>query len=85
MNTEAKKIRALEGKVVSDKMNKTVTVLIERSVKHALYGKYVSRSTKLHAHNENGAAMGDLVRIIPCRPMSKTKSWAVSEIVRKAS
>ena len=78
--------RTVEGRVVSNKMSKTVTVLVERHVKHALYGKYIRRSTKLHAHDgENACQMGDLVRIIECAPMSKTKNWRVVEIVSRAA
>ena len=77
--------RTLVGRVVSDKMNKTVTVLIERRVKHPLYGKVILRSNKYHAHVEGGiAAEGDLVEIEECRPISKTKSWRVTKVVEKA-
>lgn len=76
----------VEGRVVSNKMNKTVTVLVERQVKHALYGKYIKRSTKLHAHDEdNSCNEGDLVRVAECRPLSKTKNWRVVEIVTRAA
>jgi small subunit ribosomal protein S17 len=68
--------RTLSGRVISDKMHKTITVLVERKVKHPKYGKYIKRSTKLHAHDENNACVkGDLVEISQCRPLSKTKSW----------
>ncbi|OUS11591.1 30S ribosomal protein S17 [Gammaproteobacteria bacterium 53_120_T64] len=78
--------RTLSGRVVSDKMDKTVTVLIERRVKHALYGKYISRSTKLKAHDEaNECRTGDLVTIAETRPLSKTKSWALVNIVERAT
>jgi len=78
--------RTLSGRVVSDKMDKTVTVLIERRVKHALYGKYLSRSTKLKAHDEaNECRTGDLVIIAETRPLSKTKSWALVNIVERAA
>ena len=67
-------------------MNKTVTVLVERQVKHALYGKYLRRSTKLHAHDEeNTCNEGDLVRVSECRPLSKTKNWQVVEIITRAA
>ena len=69
--------RTLVGRVVSAKMQKTVTVLIERKVKHPLYGKYVKRSTKLHVHTEGVLAEGDSVEILETRPISKTKSWTV--------
>ena len=76
--------RTLEGRVVSNKMNKTVTVLIERQVQHSLYGKIVRRSTKLHAHDEAGQCReGDLVRIAECRPLSKTKHHRVVEVVTR--
>ena len=75
----------LTGRVVSDKMDKTVTVLIERRVKHPLYGKIMIRSQKYHAHVENGVATeGDLVEIEECRPISKTKAWRVTRVVEKA-
>lgn len=84
MSTE-KNVRTLQGKVVSDKMNKTVTVLVERRVKHPLYGKIVRRSTKIHAHDEqNQYSIGDVVVIEESRPLSKTKSWVVTELVEKA-
>ncbi|MFN7552412.1 MAG: 30S ribosomal protein S17 [Pseudomonadota bacterium] len=77
--------RALEGRVVSNKMQKTVTVLLERQVKHGLYGKYGRRSTKVHAHDEGGECReGDLVRIVECRPLSKTKNFKVVAIVERA-
>ncbi len=77
--------RTLVGQVVSDKMDKTMTVLVERRVKHPLYKKYIRRSTKLHAHDEeNTCRVGDLVSIEPCRPMSKSKSWRLHEILARA-
>ncbi len=80
------RLRTLEGRVVSNKMDKTVTVLVERQVKHALYGKYIRRSTKLHAHDaENTCNQGDLVRVAECAPMSKTKNWRVVEILTRAA
>ncbi len=76
----------VEGRVVSNKMDKTVTVLVERQIKHALYGKYLRRSTKLHAHDaENACNEGDQVRVVECAPMSKTKNWRVAEIVAPAA
>ena len=69
--------RTLTGRVISNKMTKTVTVLIERKVKHPLYGKYITRSTKYHAHTEDALQEGDLVEIKECRPISKTKAWTV--------
>ena len=85
-NTTTAAIKTVEGRVVSNKMNKTVTVLVERHVKHALYGKYLRRSTKLHAHDEaNSCKEGDLVRVTECRPLSKTKNWRVVEIITRAA
>jgi len=81
----AKVVRTLSGRVVSDKMDKTVTVLVERKVKHPLIGKVVSRSNKFHAHDENNECKeGDLVIIEESRPLSKTKTWKVSKVVEKA-
>lgn len=75
----------LTAKVVSDKMNKSVTVMLERKVKHPLYGKYIRRSTKLHVHDENNeCGIGDVVTIEQCRPISKTKSWRLVKVVEKA-
>ncbi len=85
-NQSEKKLRTVEGRVVSSKMDKTVTVLVERQVKHALYGKYIRRSTKLHAHDaDNACNEGDQVRVAECAPMSKTKNWRVVEIVARAA
>ena len=78
-------IQKLTGRVVSDKMDKTVTVLVERRVTHALYGKTVTRSTKYHAHDENNECKeGDLVEIAATRKLSKTKAWRVSAVLEKA-
>jgi small subunit ribosomal protein S17 len=86
MNNTEKKQRTVQGRVVSNKMDKTVTVLVERLVKHELYGKYIRRSTKLHAHDaENSCNEGDVVRVAECAPMSKTKNWRVVEIVERAA
>jgi small subunit ribosomal protein S17 len=83
--TAEKNTRTLVGKVVSDKRSKTVTVLVERRVKHELYGKIVARSRKYHAHDEAGEyKMGDLVEISESRPLSKTKNWVVTRLVEKA-
>lgn len=77
--------RTLIGRVVSDKMDKTVTVLVERKVKHPMYGKVMVRSKKYHAHNEgNSARAGDLVEIVETRPVSRTKTWAVTSVLEKA-
>ena len=84
-NTQ-KSTRTVEGRVVSNKMDKTVTVLVERVVKHPLYGKYVRRSTKLHAHDaDNSCKEGDVVRVSECAPLSKSKNWRVVEIVTRAA
>ncbi len=81
----AKIVRALTGTVVSDKMNKTVTVLVERKVKHPLYGKIIRLSKKYHAHDENNEFHpGDVVVIEECRPLSRTKTWKVTRLVEKA-
>lgn len=84
--SEAKRARTLSGRVVSDKMDKTVTVLVERKVIHPIYGKIVRRSQKYHAHDEaNQCQTGDIVLIEECRPLSRTKSWKVSALVEKAN
>ncbi|MGM0525739.1 MAG: 30S ribosomal protein S17 [Pseudomonadota bacterium] len=84
--SEEKRIRTLQGKVVSDKMDKTITVAVERRVKHPVYGKYISRTTKVHAHDEeNQCKMGDLVIVRESRPLSRNKSWALMEIVERAT
>jgi small subunit ribosomal protein S17 len=86
--TEVKKslTRTLVGKVVSDKRAKTVTVLVERRVKHELYGKIVPLSSKYHAHDEKGEyKMGDTIEITESRPISKTKNWVVSKLIQKAA
>ncbi len=83
--SEAANKRQLTGRVVSDKMTKTVTVLVERRMKHPLYGKFVTRSRKYHAHDEaNEFKEGDLVLIEECRPISRTKAWRVIRLVEKA-
>ena len=85
MSDNANQLRTVEGRVVSNKMNKTVTILVERQVKHPLYGKYIRRSTKLHAHDEDNACNeGDVVRVSECRPLSKTKNWRVVKVVARA-
>lgn len=85
MSDNANQLRTVEGRVVSNKMNKTVTVLVERQVKHALYGKYIKCSTKLHAHDEDNACNeGDVVRVAECRPLSKSKNWRVVEVITRA-
>lgn len=80
-----KNTRTLVGRVVSDKRAKTITVLVERRVKHELYGKIIARSRKYHAHDENNECkMGDVVEIAEGRPISKTKAWVVTRLVEKA-
>ncbi|WP_199610953.1 30S ribosomal protein S17 [Flocculibacter collagenilyticus] len=77
--------RTLQARVVSDKMDKSIVVAIERYVKHPIYGKFMKRTTKLHVHDENNtAAEGDLVSIVECRPISKKKSWNLVNVVEKA-
>ena len=86
--TEAKKSlkRTLIGKVVSDKRAKTVTVLVERRVKHPIYGKIMIRSSKYHAHDENSEyKLGDMIEITASRPLSKTKNWVATRLVQKAA
>jgi len=86
MTEQTKAKRTIEGRVVSNKMTKTVTVLLERQVQHPLYGKVVRRSTKVHAHDEKGECKeGDVVRIVECAPLSKTKNWRVVEVVTRAA
>ena len=83
--TESGVVRSLTGLVISDKMDKTITVQVERRVKHPLYKKYVRRRTKLHAHDEeNTCNIGDTVSIEQCRPISKSKSWRLREVVERA-
>lgn len=83
---ETKAIRTITGKVVSNKMNKTVAVSVERKVKHPMYGKYVRKTAKYLAHDEDNACNeGDIVTIAECRPLSKNKSWRLVEIVERAT
>jgi small subunit ribosomal protein S17 len=83
---ETKVLRIQMGLIVSDKMDKSATVLIERKVKHPIYGKFMRKSTKLHIHDENNdCGIGDTVQISECRPMSKTKSWTLVKVVSKAA
>jgi small subunit ribosomal protein S17 len=83
---ELRGARTLTGRVVSNKMQKTIAVEIERLVRHPTYGKYIRRTTKLLAHDENGTSRaGDLVIITPCRPLSRRKSWRLLEVVEKAA
>jgi small subunit ribosomal protein S17 len=83
--SEASRGRTLSGRVVSDKADKTVTVLVERRVTHPIYGKIIRRSVKVHAHDENNEChTGDIVQIQECRPLSRTKSWRVTQLLEKA-
>ncbi len=85
MSDQARTARTVSGRVVSSKMNKTVTVVVERQVAHPLYGKFISRRTKLHAHDENNDCKeGDLVLVEECRPLSKTKTWRLVKVLEKA-
>ncbi len=79
------KVRTMTGQVVSDKMHKSVIVRVDRRVRHPIYKKYITRSSKLHAHDEdNECKVGDIVSIEQCRPISKTKSWRLHRIVERA-
>ncbi len=87
MTEEPKNVttRVLTGRVTSNKMQKTITVLVERTIKHPRYGKYIKQSTKLHAHDDdNVCQQGDIVEISQCRPLSKTKSWRLHRVVTHA-
>jgi small subunit ribosomal protein S17 len=85
-NTQRKSGHSVVGRVVSNKMDKTITVLVERRVKHPLYGKYVTRSSKLKAHDQdNQCKEGDLVSIQECRPLSRTKNWKLIAVLEKAA
>ncbi|HQU15002.1 MAG: 30S ribosomal protein S17 [Chromatiales bacterium 21-64-14] len=85
MSEEVKSTGAVTGRVKSSKMNKTVTVVVDRMVPHPVYGKYVRLSTKLHAHDENNECHeGDVVMIEQCRPLSKTKAWRLVKVLRRA-
>lgn len=86
MTEETKTKRVVTGKVISNKMDKTITVMIERKVKHPVYGKYIKRSTKVHAHDaSNECNEGDLVTVVACRPLSKSKKWMLENIVERAT
>jgi small subunit ribosomal protein S17 len=85
MGEKTKTARSLSGRVISDKMNKTITVQVDRRIRHPLYGKIVTRHTKLHAHDEsNECKQGDLVQIEECRPLSKSKAWRLVKVLEKA-
>jgi len=85
MSEQSTKVRTLVGRVSSNRMDKTATVVVERRVKHPLYGKYLRRSTRLHVHDEdNRCNIGDTVRIAECRPLSRSKSWRLVEVLETA-
>jgi small subunit ribosomal protein S17 len=82
MEKQDKKVRTIQGKVVSNKMDKSIVVLTERRVKHPIYGKFMNKSSKIHAHDEdNKCTIGDVVTIKECRPLSKTKSWTLVDVI----
>ena len=82
--TQSQSQRSVIGKVVSNKMNKTIVVQVERKVKHSLYGKFIKKFTKMYVHDENNEChIGDVVLIKQCRPLSKTKRWSMVEILKK--
>ncbi|MGB5255552.1 MAG: 30S ribosomal protein S17 [Sedimenticolaceae bacterium] len=86
MTEQTAENRTLQGRVVSDKMDKSITVVIDRFVKHPLYGKFVRKSTKVHAHDENNECKtGDVVVVEQCRPVSKTKTWRFIKLIERAS
>ncbi len=86
MSGAEKRTRMATGKVVSNKMDKTITVLLERRVKHPVYGKYITRSSKIHAHDEsNQCGIGDTVTVAESRPISKSKTWKLLEVVESAA
>ena len=86
MSAAEKRTRVATGRVVSNKMDKTITVLVERRVKHPVYGKYITRSSKIHAHDEsNQCGIGDTVTVAESRPISKSKTWKLLEVVESAT
>jgi small subunit ribosomal protein S17 len=86
MAAAEKRTRTVTGKVVSNRMDKTITVLIERRVKHPVYGKYITRSSRVHAHDENNECrIGDLVTVAESRPLSRTKTWKLVQVVEQAA
>ncbi|NNL17937.1 MAG: 30S ribosomal protein S17 [Boseongicola sp.] len=86
MSDSEKRTRVATGRVVSNKMDKTITVLVERRVKHPVYGKYITRSSRIHAHDEdNKCGMGDTVTVAETRPISKSKTWKLLEVVESAT
>jgi small subunit ribosomal protein S17 len=85
MSEQTKTARSATGRVISNKMNKTITVQVDRRIRHPLYGKIVTRRTKMHAHDEsNECQQGDLVQIEECRPLSKTKAWRLVKVLERA-
>jgi small subunit ribosomal protein S17 len=85
MSEDNKSTRGMIGRVISNKADKSITVLVERKVQHPLYGKFIKRSTKLHAHDEqNQCGEGDVVMVEQCRPLSKTKCWRLVQVIEKA-
>jgi len=86
MSEQTPSNRTLQGRVVSDKMDKTITVLVERRVAHPIYGKFMRRSTKVHAHDEaNECRIGDVVMVEQCRPLSKSKTWRLVKVLERVS
>ena len=86
MTEQQESNRTLTGRVISNKMNKTITVLVERRVKHPIYGKYIKRSTKVHAHDsDNQCQVGDTVTVEQCRPLSKSKTWRLLRILERTN
>ena len=82
MSEEQASNRRIQGRVTSDKMDKTITVMIERQVEHPMYGKFIRRSTKVHAHDSNNECrIGDIVMVEQCRPLSRSKTWRLVEII----
>lgn len=80
------KVRILKGRVIKNKMQKSIVVTVDRLIKHKMYKKFIKRTTKLHVHNiDNEAIVGDLVEIQECRPISKTKSWILTSVIKKSS
>jgi len=86
MSEQSQSSRTITGRVVSTKMDKTITIIVERLVKHPVYGKYIKRSTKMFAHDaDNQCNEGDLVTVTPCRPISKNKTWVLLSVDEKAT
>lgn len=86
MTEQQESNRTLTGRVISNKMNKTITVLVERKVKHPIYGKFIKRSTKVHAHDsDNQCQVGDTVTVEQCRPLSKSKTWRLLRILERTN